>query len=69
MKHSIIGEEYLLKIAMEAIDNMLSNTEQVTLGNGVDGNGRMYNDVRQGLSLAGLFLHGIKGMQEEEKNV
>lgn len=45
--------------ALEALSNILSDTDQVTMGNGVDGLGKMYPDVEEGLRLAEAILKSI----------
>ncbi len=49
-----------LESAVGAIKCMLSNTESVTLGNGINVNGEMYDDVKEGLEIALKLLTKMK---------
>ncbi len=49
-----------LESAVGALKCMLSNTESVTLGNGINVNGEMYDDVKEGLEIALKLLTKMK---------
>lgn len=45
--------------ALAALGDILINTDEVTMGNGVNDEGQMYDDVEEGLKLAKAILEQL----------
>lgn len=66
MSMALFSNEFIFKSATQAIEDILSNTDQVLMGNGVNSYGELYPDVKVGLTLA---LQIIKQLEEENTDV